>query len=103
VIVNAPGARVAARCEVYVRGMELANGYDELLDAAEQRRRFAADNALRREHGLPEIPLDECFLAALAHGLPACSGIALGVDRLLMLRVGAASLDEVLAFSAGRC
>lgn len=103
VIVNADGDRVAARCEVYVRGMELANGYDELLDAAEQRRRFAADNALRREHGLPEIPLDECFLAALAHGLPACSGIALGVDRLLMLRVGAASLDEVLAFSAGRC
>lgn len=102
VIVNADGDRVAARCEVYVRGMELANGYDELLDSAEQRRRFAADNALRRERGLPEIPLDERLLAALAQGLPACSGIALGVDRLLMLRTGATSLDEVLAFSAGR-
>lgn len=101
--VNADGDRVAARCEVYVRGMELANGYDELLDAAEQRRRFLADNAIRRQRGWPEIPLDERFLSALAHGLPPCSGIALGVDRLLMLRAGAATIDEVLAFSAPRC
>jgi len=101
--VNADGDRVAARCEVYLRGMELANGYDELLDAAEQRRRFVTDNALRRARGLPEVPADERLLAALAHGLPACSGIALGVDRLLMLRTGAPSLDAVLAFSADRC
>lgn len=101
--VNSDGDRVAARCEVYVRGMELANGYDELVDPAEQRRRFDADNALRRARGLPRIPVDDRLLAALAHGLPACSGIALGVDRLLMLRTGAPSLDAVLAFSAERC
>lgn len=102
VVVNDDGDRVAARCEVYVRGMELANGYFELTDAAEQRRRFAADNAAREARGLPEIPLDEHFLAALAAGLPACAGIALGVDRLLMLRTGAASLDQVQAFAAPR-
>ncbi|MFZ5723734.1 MAG: EF-P lysine aminoacylase EpmA [Pseudomonadota bacterium] len=101
--VDADGDRVAARCEVYVRGMELANGYDELTDAAEQRRRFLADNEVRRRRGLPEIPVDERLLAALAHGLPSCSGIALGVDRLLMLRTGVENIDEVLAFSAARC
>ncbi|MFZ5756961.1 MAG: EF-P lysine aminoacylase EpmA [Pseudomonadota bacterium] len=101
--VDAAGDRVAMRCEVYVRGMELANGYDELTDAGEQRRRFLADNDRRRAHGLPEMPLDESLLAALSHGMPACSGIALGVDRLLLLRTGAGSLDQVLAFSADRC
>ncbi len=97
------GDRVAARCEVYVCGMELANGYDELTDAVEQHRRFDADNALRRARDIAEIPVDERFLAALQYGLPRCSGIALGVDRLLMLRTGAATIDEVLAFSAPRC
>lgn len=101
--VNADGDGVAARCEVYVRGMELANGYDELRDAAEQQRRFAADNDARHERGLTRVLPDGKFLAALAHGLPPCAGIALGVDRLLMLRTGAKSLDEVLAFSAPRC
>lgn len=103
VVVNADGDRVAARCEVYVRGMELANGYRELTDAAEQRRRLVADNVARRAAGLPEVPVDERLLAALASGLPDCSGIALGVDRLLMLRTGAASIDAVLAFAAPRC
>ncbi len=102
VVVNAEGDRVAARCEVYVRGMELANGYDELTDAVEQRRRFVDDNRMRVERGLPAIPVDENLLAALAHGLPVCSGIALGVDRLLMLRTGAASIDAVLAFGPSR-
>lgn len=101
--VTAEGDTVAARCEVYVRGMELANGYQELTDADEQARRFAADNTLRRHCGLPEIAVDERLLAALAHGLPECSGIALGIDRLLMLRTGAAAIDEVLAFAAPRC
>lgn len=100
--VTAEGDTVAARCEVYVRGMELANGYQELTDADEQARRFAADNDLRRARGLPEIPVDQRLLAALAHGLPACSGIALGIDRLLMLRTGAATMDDVLAFAAPR-
>lgn len=96
------GDAVAARCEVYVKGMELANAYHELTDVPEQRRRFTADNAARRAQGLPEIPVDERLLAALAHGLPDCSGIALGIDRLLMLRTGSATIDEVLAFSAPR-
>lgn len=100
---NDEGDLVACRCEVYVRGMELANGYDELTDAAEQRRRFVADNAERRAAGLPEIPVDERLLAALDAGLPASAGIALGVDRLLMLRTGAAAIDAVLAFAAPRC
>lgn len=102
VVVNAAGDRVAARCEVYVRGMELANGYDELTDAVEQRRRFVADNRLRVERGLPAIPVDENLLAAMAQGLPVCSGIALGVDRLLMWRTGAVSIDAVLAFGPSR-
>lgn len=102
VLVNADGDRVAARCEAYVHGMELANGYLELADAEEQRRRFDADNAARQAQGLPVIPVDEKFLAALAAGLPDCAGVALGVDRLLMLRTGAPSLDAVLAFSFPR-
>lgn len=102
IIVGDAGDRVAARCEVYVRGMELANGYQELTDADEQRRRFQADNRARRALGLPGLPVDERLLAALVSGLPDCSGIALGVDRLLMLRSGAPSLDAVLAFSASR-
>ena len=92
------GIRVGQRFELYADGMELANGYCELTDAGEQRRRFAADNACRRERGQPERPVDERLLAALEHGLPACSGVALGIDRLLMLEVGATDIRDVLAF-----
>lgn len=101
--VNEDGDRVAQRCEVYLRGLELANGYQELVDAAEQRRRMAADNAARRARGLETVPLDERFLAALDSGLPACAGVALGVDRLLMLCSGAGTIDDVLAFAFPRC
>jgi lysyl-tRNA synthetase class 2 len=93
---------VAERFEVFIEGVELANGFHELSDPVEQRRRFEADLARRRERGLPEPPIDERLLAALAAGLPACAGVALGVDRLVMLAVGAASLDEVLAFPIDR-
>ena len=92
------GVMVGHRFELYVDGMELANGYFELQDPQEQRRRFERDNALRREHGLPERPLDARLLAALDHGLPDCSGVALGVDRLLMLATGVADIRRVLAF-----
>jgi lysyl-tRNA synthetase class 2 len=102
-IVESGGVAVGQRFELYVDGMELANGYHELTDAAEQRRRFDRDNARRREHGLPERPLDENLLAALAHGLPGCSGVALGVDRLLMLATGATDIRDVLAFDWSRC
>lgn len=89
---------VAERFEAYLFGMELANGFQELRDETEQRDRFRADNARRIAAGLPAIPLDENLLAALAHGLPACAGVALGVDRLLMAASGASALGEVLAF-----
>jgi len=93
---------VAERFEAFVEGVELANGFNELGDPAEQRRRFAADLARRRELGLPEVPIDERLLEALAAGLPSCAGVALGVDRLVMLAAGASRLDEVLAFPIGR-
>jgi lysyl-tRNA synthetase class 2 len=89
---------VAERFEVYWRGLELANGFHELACAAEQARRFERDREERRRRGLGAPPADERFLAALAAGLPDCSGVALGVDRLLMIERGVRSIDEVLAF-----
>lgn len=97
-IVEVDGTRVGQRFELYVDGMELANGYCELTDADEQRARFEADNALRRERGQEERPIDEALLAAMQTGLPECSGVALGLDRLLMLAVDAKSVAEVLTF-----
>ncbi len=102
-VVSAGDVSVGQRFELYAEGMELANGYCELTDATQQRQRFERDNALRRERGQPERPLDEYLLAAMAHGLPNCSGVALGVDRLLMLMTGASSIQDVLAFDWQRC
>jgi lysyl-tRNA synthetase class 2 len=90
--------RVALRFEIYADGIELANGFQELADAHEQRARFMADNAARRAQGLPPMPIDERLLAALESGLPACSGVALGFDRAVMVAVGARQIDEVIAF-----
>lgn len=86
------------RFELYLHGIELANGFHELGDAVEQRRRFAAENAARQAHGLPVMPVDENLLAALEAGLPDCAGVALGIDRLIMLAAGKKALAEVLAF-----
>jgi len=96
------GPAVAERFELFVEGIELANGFHELADPAEQRSRFEADLARRRARGLPEPPIDERLLAALATGLPDCSGVALGFDRLVMLTAGAAALAEVVAFPVDR-
>jgi lysyl-tRNA synthetase class 2 len=93
---------VAERFEAFVAGVELANGYHELADPAEQARRFAADVAARAARGLPAVPADERLLAALAHGLPDCAGVALGFDRLVMLAVGGTRIEEVLAFPIAR-
>ena len=92
----------AERFEAYYDGVELANGYRELADAAEQRARFAADQSARRSAGRSSPPIDERLLAALASGLPDCSGVALGFDRVVMLASGARRIDEVLAFPTKR-
>ena len=89
---------VAERWELYMGGLEIANAYSELTDAAAQRARFQKCNAERLENGHPAYPLDESFLDALAQGLPPCGGIALGMDRLVMLLCGAQTIDEVRPF-----
>ncbi len=93
---------LASRFEVYLDGIELANGFHELGDDAEQHARFARDLARRQEQGLPMVPMDERLLAALAAGLPDCAGVALGFDRLVMLAAGANSIQDVLAFPIER-
>ena len=93
---------VAERFEFYLEAVELANGFQELTDATAQRARFEADLRARRGLGLPTPPADEALLAALAAGMPEGSGVALGLDRLLMARVGAAHIDAVLAFPIER-
>ena len=95
------GNDVAKRFELYINGIEIANAYDELADGAALQARFEADNEERAQRGLPIMPIDEHLLAACDH-LPACSGIALGVDRLLMVVTGAKSVDQVIGFGIGR-
>jgi lysyl-tRNA synthetase class 2 len=98
-----PGdARVALRFELYLRGVELANGFEELGDGPEQRARFASDQRLRAARNLPVPAMDEYLLAALSAGLPPCVGVALGFDRLLMLACNASAIDEVMAFTSAR-
>ncbi|GGX95093.1 elongation factor P--(R)-beta-lysine ligase [Litchfieldella qijiaojingensis] len=97
------GVWVASRFEVYVQGLELANGYDELIDGDEQAARFVQDNAQRRWLGKPEVDVDRRLLAALAAGMPSGCGVALGIDRLIQLALGKTSVAEVMAFSTPRC
>ncbi len=96
------GAEVALRFEIYYRGLELANGYQELTDADEQRRRFERDNRLRQEHGLNIVDADPYLLDAMRHGLPACSGVAMGVERLLMAQQSSDRISDVLTFPGDR-
>jgi lysyl-tRNA synthetase class 2 len=90
---------VVERFEAYIGGVELANAFGELTDPLEQRARFLDDLALRAQRGLPQHPIDERLLAALTEGLPPCAGIALGVDRLMMLVLGAAHIRDVMSFA----
>lgn len=92
----------AARFEVYYRGIELANGFYELTDPKLQEARFRMDNQIRLAQGKPEAAIDKYLLQALQHGLPACSGVALGVDRLLALVLDQARLSHCLAFDFSR-
>jgi lysyl-tRNA synthetase class 2 len=91
--------RVAERFELYVAGLELCNGFGELVDPVEQRARFEADRAERARRGLPVYPIDEKFVAALARGVPPSGGNALGVDRLVALAAAAGAIGEVMAFA----
>ncbi|MFK3618270.1 elongation factor P--(R)-beta-lysine ligase [Pasteurella multocida] len=90
--------RVAERFEFYYKGLELANGFHELTDVNEQLHRFEQDNVQRQKMGLPQRQIDKRLLGALQAGVPNCSGIALGVDRLLMIALGANAIHEVMAF-----
>jgi len=92
------GQQIARRFELYLDGVELCNGYQELSDANEQKQRFTRDLEIRAELKKAQPPIDQNFIAALQHGLPACSGVALGVDRLVMLLLGKKSLSNVLLF-----
>ncbi len=96
---RADNPAVVERFEAYVGGIELANAFGELTDPVEQRARFGDDLSSRAARGLPQLPVDERLLAALAEGLPPCAGIALGVDRLVMLATGAAHIRDVLSFA----
>ncbi|MFH1571709.1 MAG: EF-P lysine aminoacylase EpmA, partial [Gemmatimonadota bacterium] len=93
-----PDRAVAERVEAYVCGVELANGFTELNDPREQRRRFMAGRRRRRERGGPVLPMDEPFLAMMERGMPPAGGVALGLDRLAMLLGNAETIDQVVAF-----
>jgi len=97
--VNIDGEPVAQRFELYINGMELANGYAELTDADEQAKRFDADNRLRIEQGLPEVCADKALINALREGMPECAGVALGMDRVLMVLMGKSCIADCMHFS----
>lgn len=92
----------AKRFEVYFNSVELANGYEELTDSVEQKNRFSDELRERKKEGLDGVPMDQNLLAALEEGLPQCSGVALGLDRLLMLMTASKSIDDVMAFPIDR-
>ena len=89
---------IAERFEVFVDGIEVGNGYRELTDANEQLDRFEQDRGKRRQRGLPDAPIDYRLIAALSAGMPECSGVALGLDRLAMIALGHTRLEEVISF-----
>ena len=97
--ISSEDLRVAERFEFYYKGLELANGFHELSDAREQLRRFQQDNLQREKMGLPVRAIDTRLLAALQAGIPNCSGVALGVDRLLMIAMATESIKDVISFA----
>ncbi|MDO9424060.1 MAG: EF-P lysine aminoacylase EpmA [Methylobacter sp.] len=100
--INQDNAQIADRVELFINGVELGNGYYELTDAKEQSRRFDRELAIRQQQKLPVTVKDQRLIAALESGLPECSGVAIGLDRLLVLLSGSAALDEVLSFPIRR-
>ena len=93
---------LSQRFELYYRGIELGNGFHELADVEEQKKRFDAENQRRQQMGKAVLPIDDRFLKALEHGLPNCAGIAMGFDRILMLAAEKTKIDEVISFSWNR-
>lgn len=100
---NPLGQLVSRRFEAFLNRVELANGYMELTEAAQQRQRFENDIDQRTAQSKPAVAIDEKLMAALESGLPSCAGVALGVDRLLMQLLDAESIDQIMAFSWQRC
>jgi lysyl-tRNA synthetase class 2 len=100
--INTVDPRTTDRVELFINGVELGNGFYELTDANEQNQRFNEEITLRQQKNLPDVLKDDRLIAALNAGLPDCSGIAIGLDRLLMLLSKSASIDEVLSFSIDR-
>lgn len=97
--IDSNGDLVAERFELYSKGLELANGYHELTDAKEQRRRFDNDNTIRRKLNKCELEIDQALLDAMEDGLPECAGVALGIDRLIMWILGLQDINQVMSFS----
>ncbi|HRE31060.1 MAG TPA: elongation factor P lysine(34) lysyltransferase, partial [Candidatus Berkiella sp.] len=102
IVADTESFKVAERFEFYFKGLELANGYHELCCAKEQAARFDEDLSKRKAFGLPILPIDHYLLAALREGFPPCAGVALGVDRLLMLKVNEKDIAKVLPFAWAR-
>ena len=102
IAIDKQGNEVASRFELYFGSLEIANGYHELIDAKELQKRIAQDIQTRKETALNDVPVDSHLIAAHQAGLPACAGVAVGIDRLLMLLTGASSIDQVIAFSFER-
>jgi len=100
--IRADDPPVAERFELFVDAIEIANGYQELDDAEEQRRRFSRDLTARRKRGMSSVPEDRHLLAALEHGLPNCAGVALGFDRVVLLAAGLDDVAQTMAFPVGR-
>lgn len=100
--IQAGNPPLAARFEVYIDGIELANGFHELQDAHEQRSRFEKNLTARQQLGLEPLPIDEYFLSALAHGLPECAGVALGIDRLILIATKSDHIAKVVSFDIMR-
>jgi len=101
--IHPPDPRVSERFEIYYSGLELANGFHELTNAQEQQKRFEENNLQRKKLQLPEFPIDKNLIAALNQNFPKCSGIALGVDRLVMLATQKVSISDVIGFSINNC
>ncbi|WP_267257162.1 elongation factor P--(R)-beta-lysine ligase [Coxiella endosymbiont of Ornithodoros maritimus] len=96
--INPQDPNIALRFEVYIQGMECANGFEELTNADEQRQRFLNDNKKRNQQNRPSINIEKRFLDALTHGLPPCAGVAVGLDRLIMMKSERKCIDDVINF-----